>query len=77
MDRVEDAEDDSRMSFITRSAKNLSASVDMAEDTQVGEVDGGDNKIVKKSPLFKKPKVPTRYFTFLCFEKRWVSPDSF
>ena len=60
---------------ITRSAKN--SPLDMAEDAEIGEGDGGDNEMIKKSPLSKKPNIPTRYFTSLRFEKRWISLDSF
>ena len=49
---------------ITKSAKNLSVSVDVDEDAEVG-VDNGDDETVKRSPLFKKPNVPTGYLTFL------------
>ena len=42
----------------TRSAENLPS--DMAEDAEVGgNGDGGDDETVKRSPLSKKPNVPT------------------
>ena len=63
-DMAEDAEVGSGTSSITRSAKNLSASVDMAKDAEVGEGDGGDDETVKRSPS-KKPNVPTGYLTSL------------
>ena len=48
MDRAENAEVGSGTS-ITRSAENLSASVDMGEDAKVGgNGDGGDNETVEK-----------------------------
>ena len=70
-------------SSTTRSAKNFLASVDMAEDAEVGEGDDGDDETVERSPS-KKPNVPTGYLTSLRsdadsapFAKRWVSLDSF
>ena len=84
MDKAEDAEVRSRTSSTTKLAKNLSASVDMAEDTEVGEGDGGDNETVERLTLSKKSSGPMGYLTFLCsnadnapFTKRWVSLDSF
>ena len=65
MDKAEDAEVGSGTSSTTRSAKNLSASVDMAEDAEVGKGDGGDDETVKRSPLFKKSNGPMGYLTFL------------
>ena len=62
MDRAEDAEVDSGTSSTIRSAENLSVLVDMAEDAEVGEGDGGDDKTVKRSP-FKKPNVPIGYLS--------------
>ena len=64
MDGAEDAEVDSGTNFITRSAENLSASIDMAEDAEVGEGDGGDDETVERSPS-KKPNVPMGYLTSL------------
>ena len=63
---AEDAEVGRRTSSTTRSAKNLSASVDMAEDAEVGEGDGGDDETVKRSPLSKKLNGPIGYLTSLC-----------
>ena len=58
--------------------------MDMAEDAEVGEGDGGDNETVKRSPLSKKSKVSIGYLTSLRsnvdskpLAKRWVSLDSF
>ena len=68
MNGAEDAELGSKTSSTFRSTENSSASVDMAEDAEVAEGDGGDDKTVKQSPS-KKPNVPTRYFTSLHFEK--------
>ena len=50
---------------MTRSANNLSAAVNMAKDAKVGKGNGGDDKTVKRSPLFKKPNLTTGYFTSL------------
>ena len=47
MDRAEDAKVGSGTSSTTRSAENLSASVDMTEDSEVGESDGGVDETVK------------------------------
>lgn len=65
-DMAEDAEAGSETSSTTRSAENLSASVDMAEDTEVGGGgDGGDDETVKRLPPSKKSNVPTGYLTSL------------
>ena len=60
----------------TRSAKNSSTSVDMAENAKVGESDDGNDETVKRSPS-KKSNIPTEYLISLCsnadsapFEKR-------
>ena len=83
MDGAEDAEIGSGTSSTTRSAKNSSASVDMADDAEVGEGDGGDDEMVKRSPS-KKLNVPIGYLISLrsnadsaSFAKRWVFLDSF
>ena len=44
---AKDAEVGSRSSSTTRLAENLSALVDMAEDAEVSEGDGGDDEMVK------------------------------
>ena len=49
----EDAEVGSGTSSITRSAGNLSASLDMAEDAEICEGDGDDDETVERSPLSK------------------------
>ena len=74
---AENAEVGSRTSSTTRSAKNLAALVNIAEDAKVGESDGGDDETVKKSPLFRKLSGPIGYLTSLrsnadsaSFEKR-------
>ena len=59
---AEDADVGSGTNSTTRSAKNLSALVDMAEDAEVGESDGGDDETVKQSPS-NKPNVSTGYLT--------------
>ena len=65
---AEVAEINSGTSFITRSAKNLP--LDMAEDLKIGSNnDGSDNKMVKKSSLFKKSSSSMQYLIFLHFEK--------
>ena len=61
---AEDAEVGSRTSSTNRLANNLSTSVDMAEDAEVGEGDGGDNETVKRSPS-KKPNIPIEYLISL------------
>ena len=62
---AEDAEVGSGTSSITRSAENLSVSVDMAEDAEVGGNGySGDNETVERSPS-KKPNGPTKYLTSL------------
>ena len=43
----------------TRLAENLSASVDMAEDTEVGEGDGGDDETVENH-LFPRSRTYLR-----------------
>ena len=63
---AEDAEVGSRTSSTTRSAENLSASVDIAEDAEVGgNGDGGDDETVERSPLSKKSSGPMGYLTSL------------
>ena len=74
---AKDAEIDSKISSTTKSAKNLSALIDMAEDAQVGKDDSSDNETVKRLPLSKKPNVSTEYLIFLYFGKRWVFFYSF
>ena len=51
---AKDAAVGSGTSSIIISAKNLLALINMAEDTEVDEGDGGDNETVKRSPLSKK-----------------------
>ena len=70
----EDAEVGSGTSSITRSAKNLSVSVDMAENVEFDKSDGHDDKTVKRSPLFKKLNVSTENLTSLCFGKKMSFP---
>ena len=53
MDRSKDAEVGSGTSSTTWSAGNLSASVDIVEDAEVSDGDGGDNQTVKRSPSKK------------------------
>ena len=54
LDLAKNAKVDSGTSSITRSARNLSVSVNMAEDAEVGEDNRSDNKMVKRSPFSKK-----------------------
>ena len=58
---TEDTELGSKTSSMTRLAKNSSLLVDIAEDVEVGEDNGGDDETVERSLLFKKPNVPTGY----------------
>ena len=65
---AEDVEVKSKTSSTARSAKNSLS--DMAENAEVcGNGDGGDNEMVERSPLSKKPNVPTKYLTFLRSKK--------
>ena len=64
MDGTEDAEVGSGLSSITRSAKNSSASVDMAEDAEIGEGDGDNDKTIERSP-FKKLNILMGYLISL------------
>ena len=50
---AEDAEVGSGTSFTTRSAENSLASMDIAEDAELGKVNGDDDETVKRSPLSK------------------------
>ena len=65
---AEDAEVGSGTSSTTRSAENSSALVDMAEDAEVSEGDGGGDETVKQLPS-KKLNIPTGYFTSLRSKK--------
>ena len=67
---AEDAEVGSKTSSKTRWAKNLSASVDMAEDAEVGEDDDDDDETVKRLSLFKKPNVFTGYSYLPLLQKK-------
>ena len=62
---AEDAEVRSGLSSTMRSAEKLLASVDIAEDAEVGEGGVGDDETVKRSPLFKNSSGLMRYLTFL------------
>ena len=73
---AEGAEIGSRMSSITRLAKNLSTSVDIAKNTEVDESDSSDDETVKKSSLLKNSNIPIEYLTSLCSKKRCVFFDS-
>ena len=76
MNRTEDVEVCSRTSPTIRSAENLLASVNMAEDAEIGERDGADDETVKRS-LFRKLSGPTEYLISLRSEKKEVSLNSF
>ena len=65
-DITEDVEISSKTTFTNKLGKNLSALVDIAEDSEVDESNIGDDKTVKRSPLSKKPNVPIGYPTSLC-----------
>ena len=67
---VENVEFASGTSSTTRLAKNLSASVDMAEDAEIGKSDDGNDKTVKRLPFFKKLNILIGYLTFLYPKKR-------
>ena len=57
----------------TRLVENLP--LDMAEDAKVGGNGDSDNdKIVKRSPLSKKPNGLTEYLTSLCSGKKMSFP---
>ena len=62
---AEDVEIGSGTSSTTRSAENLSATVDMTEDAEFSEGDSGDDETVKRSPLSKKPNGTIGYLTCL------------
>lgn len=63
---AENAEVGDGTSSTIRSAENSSASVNVAEDAEVGSGgDGGGDETVERSPPSKKSNVPTRYFTSL------------
>ena len=48
-----------------KSAINLLVLIDIAKKAKIDKGGkGGDNKIVKKSPLFKKLNIFTEYITF-------------
>ena len=65
-----------RTSSTTKSGENSLVSVDMAEDIEIGEGDGGDNETVERL-LSKKPNIPIRYLNSLHSKQRWVFLDSF
>ena len=56
------------MSSITTSGKNVSASVDIAEDIEVGKGDGGDDKTIKRLSS-KKSSGPMGYLTSIRSKK--------
>ena len=67
---AEDAEVDSGTSSTTRSAENLSALVDMAEDAEIGgNGDGGDDETVKKITLQEVKQ--TYRVSYLPTLRRW------
>ena len=66
---TEDIEFGIRMSSTTRPAKNLPASMNMAENAEVGEGCGGDDEMVKKPPS-KKLSGLMRYLTSLRSRKK-------
>ena len=66
---VEDAEVENRISSITRSAKNLSASETWLRMLRLLSIVIVDDETVERSP-FKKPNVPTRYLISLCSGKK-------
>ena len=73
---AEDTQIGSGTSSTTRSAKNLP--LNMAENAEIGgNDDGGDDAMVEKSLLFKKPNRPIGYLISLRSGKRWVSFNNF
>ena len=75
---AENAKVGNEMSFITKSVKNLSASIHIAKNAEIDKGDDcDDNKTVKRLSSFKKPNILTRYLTFLHSKKRWVFLDCF
>ena len=56
LDMAENTEVDSKTSSITRSAKNSSASENMAKDAKIDKGDSGDDETVKKL-LFSKSQM--------------------
>ena len=76
---VEDAKVGNKMSSITKLAKNLSASVNMAENAEVNKSDCSDDKTVERSPS-KNSSRSMGYFISLysnadstSFKKRWAN----
>ena len=58
---AKNAKVESETSSITRSAKNMPLNI--AEDAEVdGNGNGGDNKTIKRLPLFKKPNIITEHY---------------
>ena len=73
MDGAEDVEFGSGTSSTTRSAENLPS--DIAEDAKVdGNNDGGDDKIVKRSPPSKMSSGSTRASYLLMLQKKMSFP---
>ena len=51
--------------------------MDIVKNAKVGEDNVDDNEIAKRSPVSKKPNIPTRYFTSLHSEKNtWKTKQS-
>ena len=75
--KAEHAEINSKTSSITKSAENLS--LDMVKDPENGgNGDGGNDKIVKKSPFSKKSSGLIGYVTLVHFEKiTWKTKQSY
>ena len=68
------AEVDSKTSSIIRLPKNLSASVDIADNIKVGEnTDNGDDEIIKRLFLLKKSNIFIKYFIFIHLKKQVFS----
>ena len=59
LDMAEDAKVGSKTSSTTRSAKNLSASLDIAKDVKLDGGSKDNDKTVKKSPFYTKLSKPT------------------
>ena len=73
---AKNAEVSRKTSFITRSTKNLAASIDINEDAKFGKSDSSDNETIKRSPSKKLSKF-IKYLILLHSRKRWVSFNSF
>ena len=66
LDMIKNTKIDNRISSITRSAKNLLTSMDMAKDAEFdGNNHGADDKMVKTSPFSRKSNAFMGYLNSL------------